>query len=85
MQLLDISTLSRFITRQSLAWGAFCELRPALEVVSFAYIQNKGGWELIDSVGEKHFFRDYRGKVVALLSGDKVVIFQGEEIIFCAR
>ena len=83
MNIITISTIATFIEAYPKAWETFSKLAPNTNIVEFGFAQDKGGWLAIDEKNGEHLFREYCGKIVALRSPAGLVIFQGEESIFC--
>ena len=83
MNITTITTIATFIQAHAKAWETFSILVPDTNIVEFGFVQDKGGWLAIDEKSGEHLFREYCGKIVALRSPAGLVIFQGEESIFC--
>ena len=83
MNITTITNIASFIQTHAKAWETFAKLAPGANIVEFGFVQDKGGWLAIDEKSGEHLFREYCGKIVALRSPFGLVIFQGDESIFC--
>lgn len=80
MNIKDLTSLARFIAKNSLAWSTFEESTAEkyfepLKFISFAFVADKGSWILLDEYGAAHVFREYLNEIVAISSNTGNYVF----------
>lgn len=84
MNVTIISILASFINRHADAWKAFCEVAPNAALSNFGFVQDKGAWVGTDKDGGSYAFREYCGKIVALITPETTVLFMADGSILSA-